>query len=394
MLWVTNITVLRLACQMRSSSTPISSRVMASSALNGSSISSMPGSWTSARQMAARWRMPPESWRGSRRGEFVDLGHAQSSSARRCILRPAASAARPETARCRAPCARAVAPASGRRRRSPAAAPSPRAVDLDLALGGADQPAIIISNVLLPQPLGPSRLTNSPSATSKEILRMASSRVEDFLRTDLTPRAPSSHGLAPLAATPSRPAQLSVAVLSSATSCDPCRRPWRERPQAGSANGLPIKRSKHAMDRNGRSGKPMFWADLRSRADPARTNSTHVGHGSRRVGCAQGGRPLPARAWPVRRRLPHSGLARRRVRAQPGGACAPPRHQRSAGPQGAVFTAGSCRRQADPRGDGVARLQAFARADPGDGQGALRRRDHRHVRRRLARRSRGHRRRW
>ena len=39
----------------------ICSRVSASSAPNGSSISSRPGSWTSARAMATRWRMPPDS---------------------------------------------------------------------------------------------------------------------------------------------------------------------------------------------------------------------------------------------------------------------------------------------------------------------------------------------
>src|SRR6476469_9005431 len=44
MLWVTKITVFRFACQMRKSSTPISSRVRASNALNGSSISRIPGS--------------------------------------------------------------------------------------------------------------------------------------------------------------------------------------------------------------------------------------------------------------------------------------------------------------------------------------------------------------
>ena len=63
------------------------------------------------------------------------------------------------------------------------------------------------------------------------------------------------------------------------------------------------------------------------------------------------------------------------------------------GLEGAVFTAARPgRRQADPRGHGVARLQAFVRADPGGGQGALRGRDRRHVRRRLACRGRGHRR--
>src|SRR5262249_26475207 len=47
--WVTNSTVLRRSSQMRCSSTFMVSRVSASSAPNGSSISSSAGSWTSAR---------------------------------------------------------------------------------------------------------------------------------------------------------------------------------------------------------------------------------------------------------------------------------------------------------------------------------------------------------
>ena len=51
MSWVTNMTLLRVAVQMRCSSMTICSRVIASSAPNGSSISSRAGSWTSARQI-------------------------------------------------------------------------------------------------------------------------------------------------------------------------------------------------------------------------------------------------------------------------------------------------------------------------------------------------------
>ena len=82
MLWVTKITVLRCACQMRRSSTPISSRVIASSALNGSSISRMLGSCTSARQIATRCRMPPDSWRGSRSANSSIFAMRSSSIAR------------------------------------------------------------------------------------------------------------------------------------------------------------------------------------------------------------------------------------------------------------------------------------------------------------------------
>ena len=54
-------TVLRFWLQMRSSSRFICSRVIASSAPNGSSISSRRGSCTSARTIAARCCMPPDS---------------------------------------------------------------------------------------------------------------------------------------------------------------------------------------------------------------------------------------------------------------------------------------------------------------------------------------------
>ena len=64
MLCVMNSTVLRVSIQSNSRSWRICVRVMASSAPNGSSISSIEGSWISARAIETRWRMPPESCRG------------------------------------------------------------------------------------------------------------------------------------------------------------------------------------------------------------------------------------------------------------------------------------------------------------------------------------------
>ena len=61
MLCVMWIAVLRFSIQMRWISIEICSRVRASSAPKGSSISSSGGSCTSARQIETRWRMPPES---------------------------------------------------------------------------------------------------------------------------------------------------------------------------------------------------------------------------------------------------------------------------------------------------------------------------------------------
>ena len=60
-LWVTKMTVRSVSRQIRSSSSWSRSRVMASRAPNGSSISRIRRSWARARARATRWRMPPES---------------------------------------------------------------------------------------------------------------------------------------------------------------------------------------------------------------------------------------------------------------------------------------------------------------------------------------------
>ena len=64
MLWVMKTMVLPVSSQISWSRRFISSRVKASSAPNGSSISSTDGSTESARTIAARCCMPPESSRG------------------------------------------------------------------------------------------------------------------------------------------------------------------------------------------------------------------------------------------------------------------------------------------------------------------------------------------
>ncbi len=61
MLWVTSYAVVRLALQIRWSSKPIFSRVIMSSALKGSSIRRRDGLRSSARQIATRCCMPPNS---------------------------------------------------------------------------------------------------------------------------------------------------------------------------------------------------------------------------------------------------------------------------------------------------------------------------------------------
>ncbi|OLT14832.1 hypothetical protein BJF78_17525 [Pseudonocardia sp. CNS-139] len=59
--WVTNTTVVRCARQICSSSSCIRARVSASSAPNGSSISSTGGRRQNARAIATRCFCPPES---------------------------------------------------------------------------------------------------------------------------------------------------------------------------------------------------------------------------------------------------------------------------------------------------------------------------------------------
>jgi hypothetical protein len=80
--WVIRNTVLPASAAMRASSTFILSRVMASSAPNGSSISRILGSCSRARAIAARWRMPPESSPGSLASKPIKPTRANSSLAR------------------------------------------------------------------------------------------------------------------------------------------------------------------------------------------------------------------------------------------------------------------------------------------------------------------------
>ncbi len=60
MLWVTNSTVVLFSFQIFSSSSCSISRVWASTAANGSSISNIFGSFEKARASAVRCCMPPE----------------------------------------------------------------------------------------------------------------------------------------------------------------------------------------------------------------------------------------------------------------------------------------------------------------------------------------------
>ena len=62
--WVTKTTVVPVCSQMRSTSMLRRSRVISSSAPKGSSMSSSAGWKASARAIATRCCMPPDSWCG------------------------------------------------------------------------------------------------------------------------------------------------------------------------------------------------------------------------------------------------------------------------------------------------------------------------------------------
>ena len=155
------------------SHSPSSSRFISSRAEKGSSISRSGGSWASALAMLTRWSIPPERWWGrlaswppspkSRRrspagkparramrwvNRTSSTARFQGRTAGRCDTRP--------SRRCR----RAAPAGSGPIQTSP--------------VEGDSRSATMRSRVVLPQPDGPTRATNSPAPTSRSIRSSAS----------------------------------------------------------------------------------------------------------------------------------------------------------------------------------------------------------------------------
>ena len=87
MLWVTNTMVVPVRRQMLISSVFIRSRVISSSAPNGSSISSSLGSNDSARAIATRCCMPPDSCHGCRSAKPLELDELQQRRSRGGVAR-------------------------------------------------------------------------------------------------------------------------------------------------------------------------------------------------------------------------------------------------------------------------------------------------------------------
>src|SRR6185503_6842823 len=166
---VTNTMVLPVRCQISSRKPCMRRRVSASSAPNGSSISSTLGSTASARAICKRWRMPPESCDGNLRlcsfsptiARYFSMiagqspfGSLRTRSAKRTFSSTESHG-------------RSAAPASWknitRSRPAPRTGAPSKSTLPSLA---RSKPARMLSRVDLPQPEGPSRQTSSPCETS------------------------------------------------------------------------------------------------------------------------------------------------------------------------------------------------------------------------------------
>jgi len=170
MLWVISSTVLRVRSQMRCSSRFICSRVIASSAPKGSSISRIDGSLSKARQMATRCCMPPDSCQGSLSSKPARPAICNSWCARgRCGRR---SSPRSCIGSSRFFSTVRQASSTGVWKTMPTSSSGPSTarppMSMRPAVAGVS-PATIFSSVLLPQPLGPTMTTNSPGSTCRSI---------------------------------------------------------------------------------------------------------------------------------------------------------------------------------------------------------------------------------
>ena len=164
---VTSSTEKPARCQILRISLCMASRVSESSLPSGSSRISRRGSLTRARARAARWAMPPDSWWGWLSAKSSSPTRRRASSMRWAWLSSSPRACRP----------RATLPRTVRQGNSvgswkttmregsgsvmavPSCATAPAV--------GASSPATRRSSVDLPQPLGPSRATNSPGRTCR-----------------------------------------------------------------------------------------------------------------------------------------------------------------------------------------------------------------------------------
>src|SRR5438093_1545673 len=171
--WVTKRTVFFAAFQILSSSACISSRVCASSAAKGSSISRIAESTASARARLARCCMPPESWYG-----YLSSNPLRPTSSMNGAARLRASP-RVTPAQTRPYATLSSTEYQGKRAASWNTIASSRPLATRWSLISSEvagrRPLTIFRKVDFPQPLGPRRLTNAPSGTSRSTFSIARS---------------------------------------------------------------------------------------------------------------------------------------------------------------------------------------------------------------------------
>src|SRR6266852_2550211 len=179
-LWVTKMTVLRVRRQMSRSHSPIRTRVCSSSAPNGSSIRRIFASIASARPIATRCFIPPDS----SRGYFSAKPESPSGPSSSLAVRRRRAAGTPWSSRPNSTFSSAVRhgkrPASwntvATRRGSGVVTgwPSTRR----RPSSGATRPPSMPSSVDLPHPEGPMSVQKSPSPTESETSWSASTGPE------------------------------------------------------------------------------------------------------------------------------------------------------------------------------------------------------------------------
>src|SRR5262245_36182610 len=169
MLCVTNRIVVPVSCQILRSSSFKVSRVISSRAPNGSSINKIRGSETSARAIATRWRMPPDSSCGSACSRPARPTSRRSSSGRPCpvwsrLRGPTSSGSRTFSSAERQGSKVASWNTKPSSRLSRAVSGGPPSTVTEPCVGGT-RSATNRRRVDLPQPDGPRRLMNPPGGT-------------------------------------------------------------------------------------------------------------------------------------------------------------------------------------------------------------------------------------
>ena len=219
-------------------------RVIASSAPNGSSSSTMRGPAASARAKATRCRCPPESWCGQRAPNCAGGRPTLSSAAAaRAALsaRPGQHGHERHVARHASSAAAARRPAARSRRRG-AARPDRRARRRARRRVPRRRPARVSalkarSSVLLPEPLSPTSATHSPCATASDTSSSAVDRAEPLRHAGRLERQ-GRHGLR--SRRKARARRLETRARRLRTRCHPSATPSAPRPSGRAARAAEV----------------------------------------------------------------------------------------------------------------------------------------------------------